>query len=242
MGMVIVFFILLCYTHVFFSKFSTTECSSFPCFAAFRGLFPRFVVSNRATSYAQEHKSGGWCIICDKIEDKLLVTYRVPFHKERKEGAILLHYCIDRSVFRNLSMRTCIFQADRCIGWQWHNLLFFFPYLLCAISIDIVPVHPLPAFCPRRLHSLRQRRSQCLACQSLVLCKNTDQHPPLPRPTHSSHSSSLLYPTIPSTTSSHNKQNKKEIVHITAQSRLHVFAKRNALAQAFSLLPSISDE
>lgn len=123
-----------------------------------------------------------------------------------------MHYCLDRSVFRNLSMRTCIFQADRCIGWQWHNLLFFFPYLLSAISIDIVPAYPLPAFCPRRPHSLRQRRSQRSACQSLILCKNTDQHPPLPHPTHSSHSSSLLYPTNPSTTStsSHNKQNKRK--------------------------------
>lgn len=176
-------------------------------------------------------KSGAWCSICDKIEDKLLVTYRVPFvRKERKKrkGRNMASTGVCFATYRQghaFFFQTC----GSLYGWQWHNLLLFsvISYVLSA-SISLRFVHV-------RLHSLRQKRSQCLACHSFFVQTQTNTlhgHAPRTPP-------SLLYPTIHSstTTSSHNKQNRTNIVHIIAQSRLHVFAKWNALAQASPLFP-----
>src|ERR1700761_2871640 len=86
-------------------------------------------------------KRGAWCSICDKIEDKLLGSFR----QERKEEKKRAQYGLDRSVFRNLSTRTCIFFSNlRIAVWMaMAQSSTIFRYLLCAISIDIV------AFCPR---------------------------------------------------------------------------------------------
>lgn len=115
-----------------------------------------------------------------------------------------------------------------------------FPYLLCAINIDIVPSIQLLRFVHERPHPQRQKRSQCLACHSFFVKTQTNTlhyHAPRTPP-------SLLYqPSIQKQPQVHTtNKNRKEIVHITAQLRLHVFAKWNALAQASPFAPSISDE